>query len=366
MWSQKGEEENHPLTLISKADNAGNPGEPGNTSDCHAEFVKGCGVSIYTQLFYCQQGTTLGGNCLSDNFVASQNGDIYFTSPEQLEGTRGIPNKENLYVYRNGKAQYVTTFTGTPYCYDTYSSHTCVRLERMQVSPDDSHMAFVTNSQITQYENKGFQEMYTYNPETRKIVCVSCIPNGESPTSNALASQDGLFMTNDGRAFFSTEDALVHADTNQAEDVYEYVEGRPQLVTPGTGDTSGPGASGFGLNAVGGLIGVSADGRDVFFGTYQTLVPSDHNGLFFKVYDARSGGGFPANAPPPPCAAADECHGVGSEPPAPIPNASGAALGGRGNAVNEGGGKGGSKNHHKRGHRRHGKRTPHSHRRAAR
>ena len=34
-------------------------------------------------------------------------------------------------------------------------------------------------------------------------------------------------MTNDGRAFFSTDDALVPHDTNELEDVYEYVDGRP-------------------------------------------------------------------------------------------------------------------------------------------
>ncbi len=297
MWSEQGEEEGHPLTLISKANNEGNPGEPGNRANCEVESFKECGIDIYSQLFYCQLGSTLGGNCLSDNFIASETGDIYFTSPEQLDGTRGVAEQENLYVYRNGHAQYVATLSGPPDCYETYSSHTCTRIERMQVAPDDSHMAFVTNSQVTQYNNQGYQEMYTYNPVTRKVVCVSCVPSGEPPTSDVLASQDGLFMTNDGRTFFSTKDALVHADTNEAEDVYEYVEGRPQLITPGTGDTSQPLGGALGFGAVGGLIGVSADGRDVYFGTYQTLVPSDHNGLFFKVYDARSGGGFPANPP---------------------------------------------------------------------
>ena len=53
------------------------------------------------------------------------------------------------------------------------------------------------------------------NPSTRKIVCVSCIPSGAPPTSDVGASQDGLFMTNDGRAFFTTNDALVHGDTNE-------------------------------------------------------------------------------------------------------------------------------------------------------
>ena len=63
-------------------------------------------------------------------------------------------------------------------------------------------------------------------------------------------------MTNDGRTFFSTEEALVHGDTNHGEDVYEYVDGRPQLITPGTG----PLAEGGTMNplAAPGLIGVSA------------------------------------------------------------------------------------------------------------
>ena len=184
-------------------------------------------------------------------------------------------------------------------------------------------MAFVTASQMTQYDNAGHLEMYRYDPATRKLVCVSCIPSGAPPTSDVAASQDGLFMTDDGRAFFTTEDALVHADTNKAQDVYEYVDGRPQLITPGTGRHAAVGSA-SGSAAMPGLVGVSANGTDVYFSTYDTLVRQDHNGLFLKFYDARSGGGFPAPAPPPPCEAADECHGVGSPPPPPIQNGTGA------------------------------------------
>ena len=34
MWAEKGEENGHPLTLISKGDNPGNPGGAGNTDAC--------------------------------------------------------------------------------------------------------------------------------------------------------------------------------------------------------------------------------------------------------------------------------------------------------------------------------------------
>ncbi len=363
MWSQKGEEEDppHPLTLISRGESEV-PGTPGNTAACSADFTTKCGITTYSQsqMSYCQLGSTFGGNCLSDNFISSENGDIYFSSPEQLDGSRGIPNQQNLYVYRGGQVQFVTTLSGAPYCYEPAGegSKTCTRIERMEVSPNDSHMAFITSSQITQYNNAGHLEMYTYEPSTRRINCVSCIPSGAPPTSNVLASQDGLFMTNDGRAFFSTEDALVSGDTNHSEDVYEYVGGHPQLITPGTGDTSQPGSDIY--ESAGGLIGVSADGTDVYFGTYQTLVPADHNGLFFKIYDARSGGGFSAPAPPPPCDAADECHGAGSSPPAALQDGAGASLTG-GNATPESHPKH-HKKKNKRKNKRHHKRIAHHNR----
>ena len=360
MWSEKGAEEGHPLTLISKGDNPGGAGEPGNTDSCDAQFTTKCNVTTYTQLFFCGVRVEEGGNCLSDNSIASESGDIYFFSPEQLDGTRGIPNQENLYVYHEGHVQFVTTLVGPPDCYETYSSHECTRVERMQVSPEGNHMAFVSNAQITQYNNAGYQEMYTYEPSTRKLTCVSCIPNGTPPTSNVEASQDGLFMTNDGRTFFSTNDALVHGDTNQGEDVYEYVNGRPQLITAGTGQTSQPKASGLGgLFASPGLIGVSADGTDVYFSTYDTLVPQDHNGLFLKFYDARTNGGFSAPPPPLPCNAAEECHGAGSELPQPLVNGSSAALGAGGQLDPQGTGRPVKGRHPRRGkqHRRHHRRA---------
>ena len=56
-------------------------------------------------------------------------------------------------------------------------------------------MAFLTASQVTSYDNAGYLEMYTYDPATGEIHCVSCIPDGAPPTSNVEASDNGLFMT---------------------------------------------------------------------------------------------------------------------------------------------------------------------------
>ena len=230
------------ITRLSRGDNPGNAGEPGNSDSCNGSIVTGhgaqtdkCGVATYTQGFYCVEPG--GGNCTSDNSIAGDTGEVYFFSLEQLDGTRGIPNQQNLYVAGENGVQYVTTLTGPPTCFEESGLKVCQRVLRMQVSPSNSHMAFVTASPVTQYENAGFKEMYRYVPATREVVCVSCLPSGDPPTTDVTASIDGLFMTDDGRTFFTTEDPLVHVDTNGAQDVYEYVEGRPQLITKGTGDT---------------------------------------------------------------------------------------------------------------------------------
>ena len=321
------------LTLISTG-----PGGTGNSDACNASFVAQCGVTVYSNISLCQLNSGLGGNCRSDNFIASKTGDIYFFSPEQLVGTRGRPNLDNLYLFRNGSIRYVTTLTPGVYCTSTNASGfngSCSDgpVARMQVSPDGNYMSFLTASPVTLYDNAGHAEMYRYEPGREKVLCVSCIPSGAPPISDVAASQNGLFMTDDGRTFFSTDDALVHGDTNQAQDVYEYVDGYAQLITPGTGDTRNQARNEFTTQFnLSGLTGVSADGTDVYFSTSQTLVAQDRNGLFLKFYDARSGGGFPAPAPPPPCAAADECHGPSSLPPPPLQNGSGVALGSGGNA----------------------------------
>jgi hypothetical protein len=77
------------------------------------------------------------------------------------------------------------------------------------------------------------------------------------------------------------------------------------------------GASQFGSE----LFSASADGKDVFFFTRETLSPEDKNGSVMKIYDAREMGGKFLIPDPPQCAASDECHG----PSSPIPPKAGIA-----------------------------------------
>jgi hypothetical protein len=325
----------------------------GDTDGCSATWINGCGVA----------GVELTTH--SDNAVASESGDVYFYSPEQLDNGRGTPGERNLYVYRSGHAQYVSTFTGS------------TKVARMQVSPTDSHMAFVTTAKLSAYDNTdptgictpgGFSgnpdtgpqclEMYTYDPATGQIQCVSCVPDGTPPTGDVEASQNGLFMSDDGRTFFSTEDPLVTQDTNGLIDVYEFVDNRPQLITSGTS------AVDRNRSEKSGLAGVSADGVDLYFLTQETFVGQDLNGPFMKFYDARTSGGLPFSPPAAPCAAADECHGAGSSLPAGVASGTSASLGGgNARAVNHRTHRKRKAQHRKRHGRRHAARTPHvSHR----
>ena len=57
-------------------------------------------------------------------------------------------------------------------------------------------------------------------------------------------------------------------------------------------------------------VGMSEDGTDAFFQTFDRLLPSDIDGNS-DVYDARLGGGFPESPPPP------ECEGAGCSPVIP-------------------------------------------------
>jgi len=368
MWSQQGEEENppHPLTLISKA-KPGSPAGAGDTAACTASWTTQCGIAPFVNNSFSDPFTEgyFGGNGLSDNFIAAENGDIYFFSPEQLAGPRGVKGQENLYDYRNGTLQYVATFAPQPFCNAEYYEGYCSAgpVIRMQVSPNDTHMAFLTADRITSYDNAGYTEMYTYDPSTEEIRCVSCLPSGAPPTTNVFASSNGLFMTNDGRTFFSTGDPLVPQDTDGLVDVYEFVAGHAQLISSGTSAVDeGPVAfAAPPALSIAGLVGVSADGTDVYFSTFDTLVGQDHNGSQLKFYDARTGGGFPYSPPPAPCEAADECHGPGSSSEAPFRSGGGAELGTSGNLTH-----GSSATHHKSRKRHRGKHQKRHHRKHGR
>jgi hypothetical protein len=227
---------------------------------------------------------------------------------------------------------------------------------RINVSKDGKFMAFITTSKVTTYENDGKAEMYLYDRDASALTCASCRPDDQPPSFDVEGSQNGRFMTDDGRAFFATKESLVPRDANGINDVYEFVGARPQLITSGSGSEEGE-------TLQEGLVGVTANGIDVFFGTYDTLVAQDESGTVYKFYDARTNGGFPFNKPAAPCEAADECHGAESQPAAPLEFGTGQDLGETGNVLPAKHKKHKHKKHRKHKHKRN--KRHHKHRRHA-
>jgi hypothetical protein len=167
-------------------------------------------------------------------------------------------------------------------------------------------------------DNGGGTQYYRYDDRDRSLVCVSCPQDGSKPSAQALttlqSAQSGAdhlnnrALSKDGSTLaFLTPVALVGADQNTprsgqspsgGDDVYEWRDGRQVLVTDGLTDWHISPA----------MMGVSADGSDVYFTAAAALTPDAPDALI-RLYDARIGGGFHFPKPPPPCPL-EVCQGV--------------------------------------------------------
>jgi hypothetical protein len=330
MWQESNPKE---LTRISVGS-----GGAGDSDSCSVSWTGGCGIeTISVKLKRFEIGANYpdvlngqGGNGVTDSPIASKSGDIYFESPEQLDGAKGEVGQVNLYVYRHGEVKFVTKLNNTKLCTEIPPENRCSDgpIARMQVTPDGKYAGFITPSRVTSYDNAGKAEMYRYSAASGQLICVSCLPSGKQPTADVYGSQNGLFLIDDGRIGFSTNDALVSQDTDEGNDTYEFAEGRPYLISSGLTAPHDQYGNGYDEGrTTPGLVGMSANGVDFYFASYDHLVTQDHNGQEVKIYDARTNGGFPAEVPAPNCQAADECHGAGSTPPPAMADRTSASQG---------------------------------------
>lgn len=271
---------------------------------------------------------------------ASDDGSyVYFVSGAAL-ASGASSGQPNLYLWHDGIATYVATLSSRmPSPGDQISRHTefdyCDWLpscETARVSPDGRFLAFNSVRSLTGYDNaptnpavcdespespsdEPCSEVYLYDASTGLLSCASCDPNGAPPTGPAgilppeqdTATWSGHAgylqrnLTDDGRLFFNSPDALVLRDSNGLTDLYEYEAGRVQLVSSGT---SADGSY---------LADASANGEDVFFFTAQSLVGWDSDNAF-SIYDARTNGGFVEPLSTTSCAD-DGCRRVPAGPP---------------------------------------------------
>jgi hypothetical protein len=201
-----------------------------------------------------------------------------------------------------------------------------------RVTADGTTVLFVSQAQLTGYDNAKNDELYLYEALSDKLICVSCNPNGVPATSETYLTKNGelgsepgarAFLTRnlseDGsRVFFQTQEALVPQDKNEQMDVYEWEregEGGPEGCTRSSASFSERSGGCLYLISIGesddpSYFGdASTDGNDVFFFTRQSLVSQDRDENA-DIYDARVEGGIAAQSPPPTASCTGEsCFG---------------------------------------------------------
>ena len=241
-----------------------------------------------------------------------------------------------------------------------------------RVSPNGRYVAFMSERSLTGYENRDAssgaldEEVFLYDAGTSHLICASCNPTGARPLGlfegtefherlidynetwknrwlagsvpgwNPNRADNALYqpryLSSSGRLFFDSSDALVPADVNGEEDVYEYEpSGVGGCQPPGYGQSASV-VFGEGLGGCVALIsagssseesafmGASETGGDVFFLTLSRLVPQDYD-TSFDVYDAHECTASAPCAPPPalmppPCTTGDACKAAPTPQPA--------------------------------------------------
>ena len=168
----------------------------------------------------------------------------------------GATDTCNLYVWHDGATRLVAVLSSQDQ-FDWSGASTATA----RVSPDGKWLAFMSQRELTGYDTRDAasnvpdQEVYLYDADgTGHLVCASCNPTGARPagidvngntlvdvehgewenrwlagnippwTSYVLlqALYQSRYLSDGGRLFFNSNDALVPQDVNGREDVYEY------------------------------------------------------------------------------------------------------------------------------------------------
>jgi hypothetical protein len=233
-----------------------------------------------------------------------------------------------------------------------------------RVSPDGHWLALMSSRPLTGYDNQDTssgqpdEEVFRFHVDDGALVCASCDPTGARPVGaeyqqlklvagenvwephawlaanvpawtpyeGGHARYQSRYLSDSGRLFFNSLDALVSQDINGNQDVYESEPVGVGDCTRSSATFSAGAGSCVALISSGTAAGESAfldaseDGGDVFFLTGEKLVSPPDVDTALDVYDAHvctSASPCPGStAAPPPCTTADACR------PAPSPQPS--------------------------------------------
>ena len=275
--------------------------------------------------------------------------EVLTATEENERGEHAEPGADNVYVWDAGSqvtrfvavldSRDLESFGGVPnMALDSWSAAVNPGAgpgsgrarSPVRSTPDGAVFVFQSHARLTAYDNEGVGEIYRYAPAAapgERLLCISCDPGNAPPGADAmlealsvtghttpLQSSNAMIdnVTDDGRrVFFGSSDRLLPEDANHVADVYEW-----QAKEPG-GSCKHPGgclaliSSGQG-DTPSYLYGMSADGHDVFFSTQEKLGGADVAGSP-SIYDAREEGGTPEALGEEVCHG-DACQGEGSTP----------------------------------------------------
>jgi DNA-binding beta-propeller fold protein YncE len=183
---------------------------------------------------------------------------VYFTSSEALD-EEAVEGQRNIYLHEAGGAEPklvaggVESSGGVSFCpLDSRSPVLLLARRCPRTTPDGSQFAFLSRAPLTGYDNSDAQsgeataQVFLYDAEAKggegELVCASCNPSGGRPVSREVGGSAGLrtptaarlpgwqdafhaprALSADGRRlFFESYDALLPADSNGAADVYQW------------------------------------------------------------------------------------------------------------------------------------------------
>lgn len=274
----------------------------------------------------------------------------------------------NLYLSHNGTTTFIATLSGQDQSFGNEQEGSLEYLSA-RVSPNGRWIAFMSDRSLTGYDNRDVvsgepdEEVFLYDAGANHLSCVSCNPSGERPSGmfegentfplvdhqklwsnrwlaaslpawgkvNLGASvHQTRYLSDSGRLFFTSSDALAPQDINGRMDVYEFEPGEVGDCAQSSATFDGAAGGCVSLISSGSsgeesaFMDAGESGNDVFFLTAAKLRPEDYDSAL-DMYDARvcSAGSTCLPTPPaspPACSTGDSCKPA----PAPQPTIFGA------------------------------------------
>lgn len=201
---------------------------------------------------------------------------VYLETGESLDATADTDARQDVYARSGGTTTLVSA--GSPACAPGCGNGDFPASFEW-ASPDGSSSAviFTTAEPLDPIaDTDSSQDVYERAGAATTLVSIgSSGGNGPGNAGFADASSDGLHL------LFVTDEALVSADTDAVQDIYERSGGATSLVSTGSIGGNGP----FPTKR----LGISSDGSAVFFETSERLTVDDDFAAEDDVY-SRSGG----------------------------------------------------------------------------